>query len=322
MIQDDELQLQQRAISIIRALIPPEAKERVERTCKQFNDQIRQQIRAETGLRLTDLGGSTSVPVRIVEGFSPAVAKVIDQHDDLMLWRLVTLQPRLNGVVEGLSALLPYWSDFENWKAFPAEARQSEPALLRSREVTRLLQTLAVTRTVVNEIKEIREDILGAYRFSGPRTPRIEIYWMAQALIGAMIGSRIEDLTVVTLTHELAHAYTHVGRDIDGHTWDTSGFAATDLDICEGLAQHYTELIAERLASREPGVLNAYQTLLKYQAEPYRAHLCWSDSRQSRRGEIVRAAMLWARTQGQVSRDLWSSMLSSSRTSLQKHPQP
>jgi hypothetical protein len=318
-MKQDEPQLHQRAISTIEALIPPDSRERVERTYKQFNDQIRRQIREETGLRLTSLGGATSVPVRIVDGFSPAVAKLIDNHNDLMLWRLITLQPRLNGVVEGLSALLPYWSEFENWKALPAEARQSGPALLRSREVTHLLQTLAVTRTVMDEIKEIREDILGVYRFSGPQTPRIEIYWMAQALISAMIGSRIEDLTVVTLTHELAHAYTHVGSDIDGHSWDTDGFAETHLDICEGLAQHYTELIAERLASRYPGVLKAYQTLLEYQAEPYRAHLGWIDGRQSRRGEIVRAAMLWARTQGKVSRELWGSMLSSSRTSLQKH---
>jgi hypothetical protein len=64
---------------------------------------------------------------------------------------------------------------------------------------------------VIDKIKEIEEDILGVYIFSGPRTPRIEIYWLAQALVAAMIGARIEDLTVVTLAHELAHAYTHVG---------------------------------------------------------------------------------------------------------------
>jgi hypothetical protein len=261
------------------------------------------------------------VPVRIVDGFSPAVANLIDEHDDRMLWRLITLQPRLGGVVEGISALLPYWTDFESWKALPEEARQSGPALERSCEVAHLLQTLAVTRKVIDEIKEIKEDILGVYLFNGPRTPRIEIYWMAQALIAAMIGARIEDLTVVTLAHELAHGYTHVGKDIDGHSWDTAGFKATDLDVCEGLAQHYTQLIAERLAPRQPGVLKAYQTLLKYQAKPYRAHLGWSDSLQSRRGEIVRAAMLRARTEGKVTSEIWSSILDSSRTSLQKQPQ-
>ncbi len=70
---------------------------------------------------------------------------------------------------------------------------------------------MAVARKVFDEIKEIREDILGVYSFAGPRSPRIEIYWMAQALFAAAFGLRIEDLTVVTLCHELTHAYTHLG---------------------------------------------------------------------------------------------------------------
>jgi hypothetical protein len=99
------VQCQQRAISIIKTPIPADSKERVERTCKQFNEQIRQHIRAETGLRLTDVSGATSVTVRVVDGFSPAVGQLIDEHDDLMLWRLITLQPRLGGVIEGAAVM-------------------------------------------------------------------------------------------------------------------------------------------------------------------------------------------------------------------------
>ena len=61
-------------------------------------------------------------------------------------------------------------------------------------------RTMAVARKVFDEIKEIREDILDVYSFAGPRSPPIEIYWMAQALFAAAFGLRIEDLTVVTLT--------------------------------------------------------------------------------------------------------------------------
>jgi hypothetical protein len=107
MIQDDELQRQQRATSIIRAVIPSSAKDRVERTCKQFNDQIRQQIRTETGLRLTDGVGAISVPVRVVEGFSPAVAKLIDQHDDPILWCLIMLKPQLIPILTLSNPWLP-----------------------------------------------------------------------------------------------------------------------------------------------------------------------------------------------------------------------
>jgi hypothetical protein len=38
----------------------------------------------------TDGGGSTSVSVILAEGFSPAVAQLIDQHDDLISLRAVT----------------------------------------------------------------------------------------------------------------------------------------------------------------------------------------------------------------------------------------
>ena len=34
-------------------------------------------------------------------------------------------------------------------------------------------------------------------------------------------GFDVEALTYVVLAHELAHAYTHLGRDIDGNAWDT-----------------------------------------------------------------------------------------------------
>jgi hypothetical protein len=43
-------------------------------------------------------------------------------------------------------------------------------------------------------------------------------------LISAQIGIDIEDLTVVILSHELAHAYTHMGLDIDDRKWETESF--------------------------------------------------------------------------------------------------
>ena len=60
---------------------------------------------------------------------------------------------------------------------------------------------------------------------------------MPIALIAAMINVRMEDLAVVTLAHELGHGYTHLGRDIDGTSWDTSGFSKSDSAVKEGLAQ-------------------------------------------------------------------------------------
>ena len=68
------------------------------------------------------------------------------------------------------------------------------------------------------------------------KVPEIRLYWMAIALVAQMLAAPLDALTVVVLTHELAHAYSHLGRDIDGRRWETDAFAKTDLSIAEGIA--------------------------------------------------------------------------------------
>ena len=36
-------------------------------------------------------------------------------------------------------------------------------------------------------------------------------------LVSEWLGCAVEDLAIVVLTHELAHAYTQLGADIEGH---------------------------------------------------------------------------------------------------------
>jgi hypothetical protein len=111
------------------------------------------------------------------------------------------------------------------------------------------------------------------------------------------LGVSIEALTIVVLAHELAHAYTHLGRDIDNERWKTGHFAGSDLDIVEGLAQFYTKIICTRLRDRMPTALQAYEALLKEQSGPYKAHLKWVES-DERGGEIIRVSMIECRSRG------------------------
>lgn len=113
-------------------------------------------------------------------------------------------------------------------------------------------------------------------------------------IYAARLGVPIEDLTIVVLTHELAHAYTHLGADVDGTRWDTDAFAATDLRIVEGLAQLYTETVVDRLAQSLPGAKIAFDALLKKQSEPYTIFKQWIDPAEAR-GEIIRSAMIYTR---------------------------
>src|SRR6266567_1732517 len=98
--------LQEKAILVIKPLIPPDAEDRVLRTVRQLNAPVRDHIRAETGLRLSDSQARSSIPVKVTEGFPSKLAGLIGKYDDPDLWRLIAGQPRLGGIVEGLQFLL------------------------------------------------------------------------------------------------------------------------------------------------------------------------------------------------------------------------
>jgi len=312
--------LQQRAIRLIEPLIPPDARDRVERTIKQFNHVVREHIRTETGLRLADAQGTGTISIRVVPGFPAKVAELINLHQDRVLWHLIIGQPKLGGVVEGLNFLLPDWPEFEQWLDLPSVAKGSEPALTRSRDVAAALQSLALTKRVLDELKEIHEDILCVYRFANRFGASIEIYWMANALVAGALGVRIEDLAVVTLAHELAHGYTHHGRDIDGLSWRDDGFVKSALEVKEGLAQFYTAVVAEKLGSRAPAVQSAYLKLLELQTGPYLVHTQWLDGTPKQRGETVRFVLLQARNCGVVTHEKWSALLTQTSQSLKPSP--
>jgi hypothetical protein len=61
--------------------------------------------------------------------------------------------------------------------------------------------------------------------------------------VSEWMGCTVEDLTVVVLTHELAHAYTQLGADIEGRRWPAAAFAAAESGLKEGLAQYYTDRV-------------------------------------------------------------------------------
>ena len=67
----------------------------------------------------------------------------------------------------------------------------------------------------------------------------------------------------MVLAHELGHAYTHLGGDVDGTCWDTDAFAATNVHVVEGLAQSYTERVVNGLNKDHPGAKIAFEALLK-----------------------------------------------------------
>ena len=127
--------LQERVQGIVGPLIPDDAYERVFRAVTEANQMVREHIRTETGLRLSSGERRTSVPVRVVEGFPDPLAGLINKYRDPKLWRLLLIQPKMAGVVEGLDLVLRDWDQLQNIPTLPKASFDTHGALQYTREV-------------------------------------------------------------------------------------------------------------------------------------------------------------------------------------------
>jgi hypothetical protein len=271
----------------------PGIRKSVEGASKQWNTVLRDHLRSETGLKISVAGDSKAVPVKVFDGMPQPFANAMREFDGLE-WLLLH-RPAVEAVASGTQFMERHVGTVR--AAWGAAAGPSDADDIRSVRQTAIawLKKLDEMRTM-ERIFDIREDVLGAYYF---RIPEIRLYWVVIGIVARALSVSVEALTVVVLAHELAHAYTHLGHDIDNERWDTERFARTELDIVEGLAQFYTQIVCKRIGQRMPAALVAYRALLGKQSGPYRAHLEWvQDDEQG--GEIVRVSMIECRSKGIV----------------------
>lgn len=293
----------------------PGIRDTVERSYKQWNNILRDLLRSETALRLSVGSDSQAVPVRVVGGMPQPFADVMRQLEGLE-WLLLN-RPAIVAAATG--------AGFMATQADTARSVWDEKAGPSGRdEIIRVQQTAEAWLKQLDEanalerITGINEDVLGAYFFRGPE---IRLYWVVIGITARALGVSAEALTVVVLAHELAHAYTHLGRDIDSERWDTDRFARADLAIVEGLAQFYTAVLCRRLAARMPAAFDVYKQLLERQSGPYKAHLAWvRDDEQG--GEIVRVTMIECRSRGMTEAKAFSEAIKKYRDGIRVRSKP
>lgn len=307
------------ARELIAPLIPADTRSRVDRARKQWSASIREYLRSETRLRLADADERHNVPVRLQEGFRDSLAQIIAELNDPILWVLILGQPYLAGLARGTTFLLQHWPDISQWPRLPEQLRNSGAAVEATRDLGETLAGLIDNTNLRARVAAIHDDILGMYT-SGP-TAAIDLYWMPIGMFAGILGCTIEELTVVVLVHELAHAFTHLGLDIDGQHWTTATFQRTDKPIKEGLAQFYTAKVVERLGGRAPGISEAYERLLTWQSGPYLVHLEWGQN-SGQIGEQVRAAMLSCRNQELTAYSQFREHMQEAATRLRRRPRP
>jgi hypothetical protein len=73
------------------------------------------------------------------------------------------------------------------------------------------------------------------------------------------------------------NASTHIGLDIDERSGKTESFHSSETSVVEGLAQHYTMLVAKRIASQAPNALSAYRRLIECQPKSYKVQIPWEE---------------------------------------------
>lgn len=268
----------------------PDLKKTVERTFRRWNLLVRDTLRTETALRLSVGDNRQVVPVSILDGLPRAFGKILKQAPDFLLWDLALHQDLLTDTRSGLA----YVSDY----LLPISGLLDDRSILTLdlESVSNLIERLVFKARQVNllhAILGIEEDVLGAYFFP---SGTVGIYWVPIGIVASLLDVSVEALTVVVLAHELAHAYTHLGLDIDGRSWNIDDFAHCDLRIVEGLAQFYALEICKKISPEYPAALAAFEKLRQEQPSAYSAYENWIKGMQAS-GELVRYCLIRTRTQ-------------------------
>jgi len=288
--------------------VPPEVEAKVKRVRDQTRPAVQDALRAECRLVLRtpgDAGGNrvgAQVSVEVAPGH-PAVLADVEFPDDfehiLLLGRYRTV---LEQALTGASGLLCLREKLSR-RPQPNQWIQSTEEELRSiANWARFLLALLEKHDPLRTVLAVDRDTLGVYEYEvrngipldeyAVNRAVIRLYWGVIGLVSEWMGCTVEDLAVVVLTHELGHAYTQLGADIEGRRWSAPVFSAVETGLKEGLAQYYTERVLQRLERRHPGALSVYRTMLPLQPDAYRTHESWVKEFSP---EAVRRAMLEVR---------------------------
>jgi len=280
---------------------------RVRRTRDQSRSIIQETLRADCRLVMRtaeegrDNKSGAHVPVKVSPGY-PAHLANVDFPDDLdQIMLLARYRAYLEQAMAGATGLLPLQEELLRRKDFEHLALPASDSLQSTADWAQELLSLLEQNDPLKRVLSVEEDFLGVYKYEIPtyfdddktaNRASIELYWGVIGLVAEWMNCTVEDLTIVVLAHELAHAYTQLGADIEGRRWQASAFSMAETGLKEGLAQYYTDRVLRRLEQRYSGAIKVYETMLPNQPEAYRTHLSWVTDFSP---EAVRRAMLEVR---------------------------
>lgn len=276
--QDDDVRRQSAAVEkqwfqLLKTAFP-HARPRVEQSIQNWNQKVREQLRNETGFRLYDGERPVTVPVKVADGLPIALIDTLAGPTGL-IGHLLLHQGDYQRAMRGVDLTRDYIYDIIDLVHGAVPTDQDRHSVEFVQTLLAALNVRLAEVELSKRILSLNQDVLGAYFF---RKPEVRVFWMPIAIVSASSGMDIESLTVVVLSHELAHAYSHLGRDINLADWDTEDFANSSLEEVEGIAQYYTEQVCTNIFARLPGALKCFDEMKELQAQPYRAYENWPEA--------------------------------------------
>jgi hypothetical protein len=287
--------------------VPSEVESKVCRVRDQVRAVVQEALRAECRLFLRTREDTeqnrpgAQVPIEVEAGYPLVLKKVAFPNDFEHILLLGRYRLPLEQACTGASGLVPLR---ERLSCLP---QPDEWTSVSGSDLLIVANWAAALLRVLDEhdplktVLSMSEDILGVYEVDAralfadehvANRATIKLYCGVIGLLSQWIGCSVEDLAVVVLTHELAHAYTQLGAGIEGRRWAVASFMKAESALKEGLAQYYTDRVLHRLERRFGGALKIFLKLLPNQPEAYRSHQPWM---QSSSPEAVRRALLEVR---------------------------
>ncbi len=215
------------------------------------------------------------IPIKIVSFDVVDIMRVMNCDNEFQFWGRV------------LSFI--HKNVFENPEdVFCAEYREI------SEEHLKQIEKKIIRRTVTEETAI--DDLLGVFfhcrikHFTPIMQPWIEIYPQVIAYFSFLLGVSAESLATVVLTHELAHAYSLAGYDLNCSRGNLLCTYVPE-DMAEGIAQYYTYAVCEQLEYRYGGISKAFDKLLDGQRKPYKVFKGWLNA-DSLNHEAVRSGWI------------------------------
>ena len=210
-------------------LIGGETQQQVENATARWRSDLREQVRSLTGFKLSYREDGRVVQVPVPVSLRPSLPAPLESlmneelpDDDRWAIELIgAWKERIEALAVSANQFAPLITGLSDLETWSERASQYQQTLADVQNMTEQMRSYAVLAKLLKRMMAIEDDILGAYFYrehrnlfgNSPRNMKIELYWLVIGSVARMIGASVEGLMAVVLTHELAHAYTHVGRE-------------------------------------------------------------------------------------------------------------